>query len=735
MPNKTPQELREWYRKFSKELYEKVQIDVTRKEDLGRVRNFKIISQDVDEPLDIGTEMTYAYMPHDGTKYEVPAPEIGDFPKYAKWMMDNLNPDVTDAEIQKLYNQSRDGTLMVMKSGGSLSNIQMVLTDDEGNITVSVPANAYIDKSVPIPPGQEVPKAPKLVKAPTPAKFGCPQLPIPPTNWEPNWLSRLGHYLGFNTDYTKLLRYQEEASSYPDRLEAWQKDPKGLKSFNQAVLDRQAYEEEVAAFQADPYCRLCAIQNGIIGQIMNMDVENNQNVKFMEHIDKERDYLKAQHNTTPQGKSEQGLSKLEKRLSYFKETEQALYDLTGHDPHPENLPNHKAFELEQVKAFYKPEKYQLPPIPDSDSLTAEQEQALAKSWEELAAVAGFAATSDYDILGSEPLPGFNREETADLKYGMVLPNLFMEFRSQVNYELPCVEPARQKAKDALYAYSEGKPQQLGEILARSLRQTSREAAGLNNIDHSSTWRNLYLVNKLVETLDKHPDVLSASGLKQEEMEEARGFAALYQVITKGAEARKALLEHAAGKKTLSSGELEQTGKDALLASHVFYQVGVSFSEQTQTLEDSPLHKQVMEDLEYNSQHLHVQQQADEAKAQGMEVADTLYQTAKEMESQAAIARKKFTLMELDRTAAPITKNLLNADWVDAAKNQLAKNVDLKQVLTNNESISKAFHSELELAMITKELVPEAESGQKEKSLEMEQPQLQNQAPQSNIAMM
>lgn len=733
MPNKTPQELREWYQKFSQELYKKVQIDVTRKEDLGRVRNFKITSQDVDEPLDIGTEMTYAYMPHDGTKYDVPAPEIGDFPKYAKWMMDNLNPNVTDAEIQKLYDQSRDGTLMVLKPGGSLSNIQMVLTDNEGNITVSVPANAYIDKSVPIPPGQEVPDAPELVKVPTPEKFGYPQPPIPPTNLEPNWLSRLGHYLGFNTDYTKLLRFQEESDSYPGRLEAWQKDPKGLASFNQAVLDRQAYEEEVTAFQADPYCRLCAIQNGIVGQIMNMDVENNQNVKFMEHIDQERDYLKARHDTTPQGKAEKGLTTLEERLSYFKETEQAIYNLTGHDPHPEKLPNHKAFDLKGVKSFYKPEKYDLPPIPDNDSLTAEQEQALEESWKELAAVAGFAATSDYDILGSKPLLNFNREETADLKYGMVLSNLFMAFRSNINDDLTCVEPARQKAKEALYAYSEGKPQQLGEILARSLRQTSREAAGLNKIAHSSTWRNLYLVNKLVETLDKHPDVLSASGLTQEEMEEARGFSALYKVITKGAEARKALLEHAIGKKALSPGELEQAGKDALLASHVFYQVGVSFKEQTQMIDDSPAHKQVMEDLEYNSQHLHVQQQANEAKAQGMEVADTLYKTAKEMENQAAIARKKFTLMEFGRTGAPINKNLLDEDWVNAAKDQLAKNVGLTKILSDREAIDEAFHSDFDLAMITKDLVPEPKSVQKEKSLELEQPQLQ--APQNNVATM
>ena len=106
-----------------------------------------------------------------------------------------------------------------------------------------------------------------------------------------------------------------------------------------------------------------------------------------------------------------------------------------------------------------------------------------------------------------------------------------------------------------------------------------------------------------------------------------------------------------------------------------------------------------------------------------------------MEEQAAIARKKFTLMEFGRTGAPINKNLLNPDWVDAAKEQLAKNVDLTKILSDRESIALAFHSDFELAMITKDLVPEAKSAQKEKSLELEQPQLQNQAPQNNVAMM
>ena len=46
MPNhKIPNDqLKQWYQNFKKELYEKANIDVTRKEGLGRVKNFEILS-------------------------------------------------------------------------------------------------------------------------------------------------------------------------------------------------------------------------------------------------------------------------------------------------------------------------------------------------------------------------------------------------------------------------------------------------------------------------------------------------------------------------------------------------------------------------------------------------------------------------------------------------------------------------------------------------------------------
>ena len=730
---KTPQELREWYQKFSQELYEKVQIDVTRKEDLGRVRVFKSDQWSVDN-LDPDMQITYAYMSHDGKNYADPEPELGDIRTYALWMTKNLNPEVTNEQIQKLYEQSCAGELMVYKPGGSLGNIQMVLTDADGNITISVPGTEYDKENAQIPKDQLL-TPPKHVAVPDPVDFGFPAPPRAPENMNPNWLSKLLDLFGIHTAYTDLKNYQKALADYPNAIKAWENRPEDQERFNQALETRADYERQAQAYMANPYSKHIAAVLYNSNRYTAYSAENGELDRQIKHKNEEQDYLQKRHEATPLGKLEGELKHLENRLSYFKETEQGLYDLTGHDPHPERLPNYKAFEREQVKAFYKPEAYELPPLPDSDYLTEEQEQAMLASWAELAAVAGFSATSDYDILGSELRPGCNREETANLKYSMVLPNLFTEFRGNINHELPCVEPARKLAKEALYAYSEGKPQQLGAIMARSLRQNVREAAGLNNIAHSNTWRTLYLVSKQLEMLDKYSDVRDASGLTPEELEEARGYAELYKVMMRGAEARKDLLEHALGKKTLSSVELEQAGKDALLASYAFHQVGVSYSEQTNMFENDPTYQKILKDLDYSNSFTSVERDADKAKKEGrLDEAETLYRTVEEMKQQAPIAKAKETLFQLTRTAPPINKNLLNENWVVAAKEQLAKNLDLPKILTSRKNIAEAFYSDFELAMSTKDLVPETKSAQLQKSLEINQPQLQNQAPQNSMGM-
>lgn len=72
----TSEQLRQWYKNFAKELYERAQIDITQKEDLGRVKNFYITEWDPDEPMHPQGDFQYAYIPHKQLQYDNPPPPI-----------------------------------------------------------------------------------------------------------------------------------------------------------------------------------------------------------------------------------------------------------------------------------------------------------------------------------------------------------------------------------------------------------------------------------------------------------------------------------------------------------------------------------------------------------------------------------------------------------------------------------------------------------------------------------
>mgnify|MGYP003319288149 CR=1 FL=1 len=67
MPRKLSQmQLYRWYENFARELYEKANIDITRAEDLGRVKNFYITHWDETEPSMPHLDFNYVYMPRNG---------------------------------------------------------------------------------------------------------------------------------------------------------------------------------------------------------------------------------------------------------------------------------------------------------------------------------------------------------------------------------------------------------------------------------------------------------------------------------------------------------------------------------------------------------------------------------------------------------------------------------------------------------------------------------------------
>lgn len=174
MPQLTAQQLRTWYRKFTKELYEKANIDVNLPEDLGRIKNFIIQQWNEDECTAPYVDSRYVYVPRNGSEYITPPPSTENFDEYSKWLMDNLQtgePDI--ARIQEMYNMSRDGTLMALDPRGGVHTMMQIYTDEFGNIETSLPMTAY-DKGEysHLPENKRPPKEPVYVEEPDLTTFG-----------------------------------------------------------------------------------------------------------------------------------------------------------------------------------------------------------------------------------------------------------------------------------------------------------------------------------------------------------------------------------------------------------------------------------------------------------------------------------------------------------------------------------------------------------------------------------
>ena len=224
MPNQmTNDQLQEWYQRFARELREKVNIDVTQKADLGRVKNYAIKRWTPDDHGELVLEEpSFAFMPHNGTKPVNPAPTNVPFETYSQWLMDNLPEKVGIDQIRTLYEMSRAGTLMVSPPGENSVKMRQVYTDENGRISTSMDNGWYSVKlGQPVPDEKKLPELPAFVEAPNPAKYGQPpEPPAPdePENMNPGFFSWLGYKLGFNTDYAKLVAYKEYCTEYPQLL-------------------------------------------------------------------------------------------------------------------------------------------------------------------------------------------------------------------------------------------------------------------------------------------------------------------------------------------------------------------------------------------------------------------------------------------------------------------------------------------------------------------------------------
>ena len=694
MAKRSHEELRIWYERFAKELYEKANIDITRIEDIGRIKNYYITNWNVDEPISPEGEFQYACIAHKELTYDNPPPAIEDTNGYLNWVMDNLQVPTTDDQIEKLMEMSMAGTLMVFAPGAMDAGMQQVYTDVDGRISTSAPLNTMTDAlDADVPDHLRLPRPPAAIPpAGEPEDYGlegCPKKPVRPKNMNPGFFSWLGYKIGINTAYAKKVRYEEEMKTYDKRFQQWfdalDDSDENVTEYKLDRLAREEYVRQTEMFMRDPLAIASAIDNGNRAQQTNryfqIEVPDENNMYPTMRLKlKEAELMKAKHAQLPQGQILEKLERIDDYLHWESRSKEAMKLLLGHEARPNDLIEYLNLKV-FTRDFYKPEKYALPALAAQGS-TEQERIAYAKKFADVAEAASFAALAHPDVIGANLREGFSKEDSAKLNYSMLLQNVMAGPRENSNEYMVYLEPARQKGRAAMEAYAKGELEPLAELLRTSIRQTNREAAGLQNFNSSHSLNTLYYIGRMYKLMENDPKLAEAVGLTSEELAETKGNVALHKTLTKGLEAKKLLLEYALYRRNLTPEQLRQAATDVRFASSIAKEVSRSYKAQDDAINNSELYQQGLREMEECAK---VSQKEERVKALRKEGKDDLAaQLQAEIDKNPDMilhANNLLILADFDRKACENNEKLADDEWVRSAKAAIAKNCNIDQVTT------------------------------------------------------
>ena len=699
----TDEALQQWYERFSKELWEKAKIDVTQKDDLGRVKNFHINAWKSETPFSPDVSFTYAYVPSEGTEYVVEMPSLDEPRPYFNWLLNNLEPEVTMDQIRQLYEMSRKGTLMVTAPGEGLDQMRQVHTDHYGNITTSLPVSAYRGEGRDqIPEDQKIPERPAIPEISLNAEeYGLkaePKKPEQPANMNPGFLSWLGYLLGMDTDYARKVRYEKDMEAFETKKEEWDQYIRNGEStaeerfdeFRMAQMVHEDFRMKMEVFKAEPLGAMDLIATGF---------KDHVNPELDKMLQAERRFLLNQHARTPREYITKQLDAALDMLDCTARTDRVIRNLLGCAPDPGKL-----HEWIRDKVFIR-EEYQPDPmaLPENENVAADaaEQEAYTKKWSDLADIANFAALSDPAVSGNPVFDGFTSEETSALNYTMILCNVITHGRPDSMQYMAFLEPARVKGMEALRAYHAGDPEPLAKLLAHSIRQTNQEVACLTDMTSKHAVNTCYLVGKMLQTLESDANLMDRAGLTKSELEEARGNVALYQVAQKAMEGRRKILEYAAQKQNLSPDELKQAGEDVLFANVVSNAMADAGKKADELRTNDPAYMAAVMQQVAAAGHKSLKEELDRAIAENApDVADK-EKKYKEMLKEHVRATHRINLLDLKRPSFEIGKALLKPAWVKHARAVMAEKCGLDHITTmdrsklgmtfgSNEELRKAF---------------------------------------------
>ena len=621
--------LQNWYAEFKKQVYEKAQIDMTQKADLGRLKNYTPTNWTLSNLFDGRGEFMYACIPHNGVEYHNPPPDI--FPPkqeapannapakgkkkgaqqpqapevdedemrvdaYMQWAQDNQKLPESDEDIERLYNMSREGTLMAIEPGYAFHAMRQVYTNEKGEISVSVPAKDLLSEEENAPEDQKIPHQPDdFPEMPDPKQFGLtppPQPPKAPKNMKPGFWSWVGYMLWMDTDYAKKEQYKKDLATYNTKYSEWQKkQPEAYARYEAAteeVMRQQSeYFKEAEEYIAKPLGKLFAIKSSMYFQAFETE-------KYLERgkdgltapgrlRDKESNFWKKQHADLPQGKTNEALEEARKIIQYAKGAKKVVANLLGHDAETSVLEDWIKRGVFKDHT-YKLKRYDLPRLDEDYVATRERRKEFGDTWTNLFQVASLAAISHPDVLGGEIYGSekldrvLTADERAKLNYTFVLQNLLTEGRPPADEYMKYLEPARAKANDAIQAYYEGEVGPMAELLRGAIRKTNQQATGLLVAHSPHAMNTLYLIGRMWDVVQADPQLQAKVGLTVEEIEETKGNIAIHSVMTKGYQAKEKLLMHALYQHTLTPQELKDCSADLMLAQQVEKRVFVEHDE-------------------------------------------------------------------------------------------------------------------------------------------------------------
>ena len=672
MPNKpTHKQLQEWYKKFSDILLKNADIDVNKPEALGLVKNFQITKWDATNVNAPDVKIEYAYLPQGGNEPVTPAPENPNSSEYQSWLRTTLKPAVTDEQILQLYNMSQAGTLMITSPEKGLRDIQMVRTDLSGKIILSQPISAYRNGgNEKLPEDNQIPQMPvKPASSLKPEDYNIPSrptAPAEPANMHPGFWSWLGHMLGMDTDYTKLRRYELELSAYEEKAARWERDLDEKPSYtvtNEATsqttevayddyrlsrYEHEQFSQQLEVFKADPLGKFSAIANS---------AAKLADEKFWSH---EQVAATANFNSTSRGKERIALNTVNKMLGFEERTDSLIHNWIGHDGVPSKVtewnPNFRVDDL-QLKPI------DLPKAPGFDQMPADKQAAHIKDMTELFDLAALGSISHPDVIAKELKPGCTAQETAQIIFSPLLNDMFTSLRVNPTEYFKYIEPARTKALDAMKAYAQGNKAPLGELLGCAMRQILLDCALADGLTDCAV-NDTYLVGKLYNIL-QDPELLKASGLKEEELQEARGNMELYQIMRQGLRAKKDILDHAFEKQTLSPEKLKQAAQDVLTCHSAMLGVYDGFKKN----EAAAYASEECEKLSADLLNSNFSKMTGKARVQGDKVEASPYE----------IAKNRLNLIVSTLPANEFTLQLTDKNWVKQYTQTILEKANLSKV--------------------------------------------------------